>query len=185
MNKIPEGTQYIESGCGEKGFRKYEKGCWWFFEGHWRHVDWKMGDLIPVSEHPFYVSGQDPWNGEDLPPVEAACEYTLNSGISWFTCVISYIYMDKSALIAKCFTSERSPEFIEQEIPLDDLRRVQFRPIRTAEQIAVDERLHKVRNALTAIKASRHFPGDEARQNVMVATVEAMIDAGFVKQVAP
>ncbi|KPB95713.1 Unknown protein sequence [Pseudomonas syringae pv. maculicola] len=61
--------------------------------------------------------------------------------------------------------------------------REMFRPIRTAEQIAADERLHKVRNALTAIKASRHFPSDEARQNVMVATVEAMIDAGFVQQV--
>ncbi|MEE4652800.1 hypothetical protein V2L06_20455 [Pseudomonas alliivorans] len=129
MNKIPEGTQYIESGCGEKGFRKYEKGCWWFFEGYWRHVDWKMGDLIPVSEHPLYVVQPDPWNGEGLPPVgKSVCEYLGANQYDEWSVVNIFAHLDNIVFVeyGNGWRAER------------DISR--FRPIRTAEQIAEDER---------------------------------------------
>jgi hypothetical protein len=57
-----------------------------------------------------------------------------------------------------------------------------FRPIRTPEQIAADERLHNVRNACSAIAETL----DDLRGKTMVeraalAVVEAMIDAGYRK----
>lgn len=125
-----------------------------------------------------YHEAPPKWNGEGLPPVEAVCEYTLNSGISWFTCVISYIYMDKSALIAKCFTSQRSPTFIEQVIPLDDLRRVQFRPIRTAEQIEAEQRECAITDMCVLLGKDSTRAG--VRENAGV-----LYDAGYRKQVAP
>jgi hypothetical protein len=54
------------------------------------------------------------------------------------------------------------------------------RPIRTPEQIKADERLHQVRNALTAIHAGdKKFPSDLVRGNIIATTVEAMIDDGY------
>ncbi|MEE5068610.1 hypothetical protein V2J79_05190 [Pseudomonas alliivorans] len=133
MNKIPEGTQYIESGCGEKGFRKYEKGCWWFFEGYWRHVDWKMGDLIPVSEHPFYVVQPDAWNGEGLPPAETVVELrAVSARTDWARAKIKFAsgnvvvwdWVGQSAVNGLCSAYAHA---------------IEMRPVRTAEQIATDE----------------------------------------------
>lgn len=115
------------------------------------------------------------WNGEDLPPAGTACEYKRSDG--WRKVEVFAVKPNCNDSYSALFTFDDGVWGACAHPSL-------FRPIRTAEQIAADERLHKVRNALTAIKASRHFPGDEARQNVMVATVEAMIDAGFVQQVA-
>lgn len=123
-----------------------------------------------------------PWNGKGVPSVGVTCEYQVGGG-TWFECDIRYVTNPgpletiEVVMYAPHLKGEQVGEFGSGP------GQVNFRPIRTAEQIAADERLHKVRNALTAIKASRHFPSDEARQNVMVATVEAMIDVGFVQQV--
>ncbi|MCY1422435.1 hypothetical protein D9M71_381120 [compost metagenome] len=61
-----------------------------------------------------------------------------------------------------------------------------FRPFRTPEQIAADERLHKVRNAHTAIARTLEcFRGNIPAEAVSREVIEAMIDAGYSKQVAP
>lgn len=56
------------------------------------------------------------------------------------------------------------------------------RCLRTPEQIAADERLHKLRNAHTAIaRTLDSFMGDIPAESVSRQTIEAMIDAGYVK----
>jgi len=62
---------------------------------------------------------------------------------------------------------------------------VEFRPIRTPEQIAADERTHEIRNALTTINSKVKFPNDLVRGNILAAAVEAMIDAGCRKVEQP
>jgi len=119
----------------------------------------------------------EPWTGEGLPPVGAVCEMHRETyfEIDWQPVTLLCVGQ------AKAFF--RDKEGCEWSRPL---RELSFRPIRTPEQIAADQRLHDIRNALTAIKAGQQqFPNDLVRGNIVVATVEAMIDAGYRKQVAP
>lgn len=169
MNKIPEGTQYIESGCGEKGFRKYEKGCWWFFEGYWRHVDWKMGDLIPVSEHPLYVVQPDAWNGEGLPPAGAECE-VIPHNTQWGFSIITPYHCTILAYHDDFVWLDMSVPGVPVSTRVD---KVDFRPIRTADQIAADEReagIAGIRQTLIS--------------NAKGSIESAIWDAGYRKQVA-
>lgn len=133
MRKIPEGTQFIEAGCGEKGFRKFEKGCWWFFEGFWRHVDWKMGALTLVTEHPDYEAPATPWTGEGLPPVGTVCEVDIES--DWEEATV--IAHDSQLAIVRRFSDEC--------LMYDPVGTAQVRPIRTPEQIEAEEREKAVR----------------------------------------
>ncbi|WP_313453489.1 hypothetical protein [Stutzerimonas nitrititolerans] len=57
---------------------------------------------------------------------------------------------------------------------------VEMRPVRTPEQIAADERLHKVRNAATAIARALDTL-HESEERAAVSVIEAMIDAGYAK----
>ncbi|AVI85634.1 hypothetical protein YA0016_08405 [Pseudomonas syringae] len=139
MNKIPEGTQYIESGCGEKGFRKYEKGCWWFFEGHWRHVDWKMGDLIPVFEHPLYAAQPATWSGEGLPPVGTVCE--VAAPIHWHSTKVRVLCHDEGDAVCRVLEGDMIGD-------LKQLMASELRPIRTAEQIEADQKKQEVQELI-------------------------------------
>lgn len=112
------------------------------------------------------------WNGEGLPPVGAVCE-VRNSGLHnpvWEKCTI--LFCGKHRVL---YDSESC---YERCAHIEDL---EFRPIRTPEQIAADKRLHEIRNALSAINSKVHFPNDLVRGNILAAAVEAMIDAGYRK----
>lgn len=170
MNKIPEGTQYIESGCGEKGFRKYEKGCWWFFEGYWRRVDWQMGDLIPVSEHPFYVDQPGAWNGEGPPPVGMVCEVTTNDGHNWHPWKV--LFADEYVILVGSAEGKANYELLRR-CDAD----VAFRPIRAAEQIAADERELALTDMCVLLGKDPSRPGVREMAGVL-------FDAGYRKQVS-
>ncbi|MCI3945510.1 hypothetical protein K0038_02552 [Pseudomonas syringae] len=149
-------------------------------------IEWIPSSITPKGQYQVgagaWVDHEAPqtWNGDGLPPVGTVCEVTPNNTLWGFSEIETY----------PCVVLAYHADFVWIDIGVPGvpvatrIDKVDFRPIRTAEQIAADERLHKIRNALTAIKASRHFPNDEARQNVMLATVEAMIDSGFVQQVS-
>lgn len=162
MSKIPEGTQFIEAGCGEKGFRKFEKGCWWFFEGFWRHVDWKMGVLTLVTEHPSYVAPTTPWDGEGLPPVGTSCEM-CGSG-AW--------YLVKILGAGKLTALIEYDDGQEHAVPI---KSVTFRPILTTEQFAARDRKIAIGEMIDIFKAS---PGLASQEGIA-----ALYDAGYRKQV--
>lgn len=165
MSKIPEGTQFIEAGCGDKGFRKFEKGCWWFFEGYWRHVDWKMSTLTPVTGDPRYVPPVATWSGDGLPPAGAVCEM-CGSG-AWY--VVTMLGAGKAiALIQYDDGQEHAVQIAS----------VKFRPIRTAEQIAAEER----EATLTDIALLMGKDPERPRIREMAAI---LYDAGYRKQVQP
>lgn len=175
MNKIPEGTQYIESGCGEKGFRKYEKGCWWFFEGYWRRVDWQMGDLIPVSEHPFYVDQPGAWNGEGLPPAETVVELrAVSAQTDWARAKIKFAsgnvvvwdWVGQPAVNGLCSAYAHA---------------IEMRPIRSAEQIAADEKRAGIESL---VEAFRHTVGP-CTHLLPYSTAERLYEIGVRLQVSP
>jgi hypothetical protein len=114
------------------------------------------------------------WTGEGLPPAGTVCERRFPNvgGSSWRQITILFIGDQKIF-----YRDEAGEEWAN--LPDD----VELRPIRTAEQIAADERLHKVRNAFTAIgRGIEKWNTSTDCSAAMRATVEAMIDAGYRKE---
>jgi len=111
------------------------------------------------------------WDGKGLPPVGVDCEY--NDGGEWMRCEVVAHRNNAAVVLSDCY----EPAFVSQQ---------ELRPIRSPEQIAADERLHKLRNAHTAIaRTLEAFRGDIPAESVSRQVIEAMIDAGYSKQVAP
>lgn len=121
-----------------------------------------------------YQVDPEPWLGGGLPPSGTACEVDYCE--SWQRCEVIAHFSQRCGMVA-AFTVE----FSDGAKSLDAFGAEHFRPIRTPEQIAADNRLHEIRNALTAIHAGQSFPTDLVRGNIVSATVEAMIDAGYRK----
>lgn len=113
------------------------------------------------------------WSGDGLPPVGVVLEVNPDKA-GWRKSVISYVgdgfiaWMQVGDLIV--------PEY---GAFIDDC---EFRPIRTPEQIAADERTHEIRNALTSISHKVEKVNTDIDCSLAIAeTVSAMIDAGYRK----
>lgn len=118
------------------------------------------------------------WNGKGLPPRGTKCEVQ-----PWKEHEAPWIEVE---FIASWLAPNgQTYSWVHTGYGWKEPQMFRFRPIRTPEQIAADKRLHEIRNALTAIKAGeQQFPSDFVRGNIVAATVEAMIDAGYRKQVS-
>jgi hypothetical protein len=74
------------------------------------------------------------WDGTGLPPVGCECEYSLNSGRTWFKCKIDYILGTQGLImLADVFEGGQWVSFHEY----DD--KLKFRPLRTEAERAIDE----------------------------------------------
>lgn len=66
------------------------------------------------------------WNGEGLPPVGVECEYSFNSGATWFKCKIDYILGTQGlVMLADVFEGGQWVSFHEYD------GKLKFRPLRT------------------------------------------------------
>lgn len=185
LTKKPEGATHINphSGLWVKCFGG-NSGSYQFFQ----NGEWEMG-FGCMSNSYLEIAQPEPWTGEGLPPVGTVCEFAgfnpeetlpTDPRVGDQVTVIAH-FMSGSFEVA-AFTFYAPPEF--EYLQVGQGAYGCFRPIRTPEQIAADKRLHEIRNALTAIKAGQQqFPNDLVRGNIVAATVEAMIDAGYRKQV--
>lgn len=110
------------------------------------------------------------WNGEGLPPVGTVCEWKGLLGGYWVECEV--VAVSKSQIVLKHAESStyRPGEF---EVFSAEPLRLEFRPIRTPEQIAADERE-------AAIEELRKLLSNVACDDYHAAV--AMIDAGYRKQ---
>lgn len=71
------------------------------------------------------------WDGEGLPPVGVECEYSLNSGRTWFKCKIDYILGTQGlVMLADVFEGGQWVSFHEYD------GKLKFRPLRTDEEKA-------------------------------------------------
>ncbi|WP_028941787.1 hypothetical protein [Pseudomonas vranovensis] len=135
--------------------------------------EWRKARLVPRPAEPG-------WNGEGLPPVGTPVEasFACENFDKWHDGVCVAVGEDPEGREDFCVVQ------CGKKIAMyrDEAKRV--RPRRTPEQIAADERLHEIRNALTTINSKVHFPNDLVRGNILAAAVEAMIDAGYRKQEA-
>lgn len=193
-SKAPEGATHFDTGMHNRvaGWMKFKNEIWYWWPSEDAPIDKKW--YSSLNQHRVKTDGfiERPitWIGEGLPPVGTVCEISLKSSI------------DKHAVDIERYKSHagKKVEIVAHHdigggcraavyaysndfaFEYHSLIEGHFRPIRTAEQIAEDERLHSIRNACTSImKVIEPYNLNLECSAAMRATVEAMIDAGYSK----
>jgi hypothetical protein len=122
------------------------------------------------------------WIGIGLPPVGMTCERMWASGPASYTAVRIIAHDDGQAVYRFLEDRRKGDVQADAQGDGDSSGNPIFRPVRTPEQIAADERLHSIRNALTRInKIVDQYNSSLDCSAAIRATVEAMIDAGYAK----
>lgn len=177
-SKAPEGTTHFSPATDDfvDLWAKFESGSWWYRSTGAK--DWHVGPRPGKNE--TYVERPAAWNGEGLPPVGIDCE-TLWSSTTGEYVAVRVVGHDEDRAVVRFISSDRKGEY-GSDRQHNDYGYPIFRPMRTPEQIAADERLHQTRNACTAInKAVEPYNTSIDCSAAIRATVEAMIDAGYRK----
>lgn len=130
-SKAPEGATHWEPEGGSRaGWMKLENNIWYFWPvGKWDKYEWNETTVSDKRASTMCARPSTPsWSSEGLPPVGVVCEMQDDIG-NWLPVEIIAVHAgyahgwyEKSEL---CFYSN---------LPCE------FRPIRTTEQIATDER---------------------------------------------
>ncbi len=103
------------------------------------HANYATHTNSPINSDCKIV--QSEWNGEGLPPVGTVCEWKEKTGFSWVKATVLFI-TDSSVVM------QREDGFEWQMLT----KRTVFRPIRTTEQIAAEERTN---NAIAMCQATQ------------------------------
>lgn len=171
-SKAPEGATHYNDDQGANrrlfSWMKNEAEIWYFYDGI--EKAWKLQPgHFPNTIDVLVACPSAPWNGGGRPPVGTVCECRVKANAPWVQCKVvahhkhyAIAYVDDDTVMLSCG--------------------IRFRPIRTPEQIAAEERLHNIRNAYTAIartldRFASDIPGGAAAR----AVIESMIDAGYRK----
>lgn len=130
------------------------------------HGGWKQSVFVKSDERFVCRPTTPSWSGEGLPPVGVVCEVKLQE--EWSLCEIIAHFQQPQAMVA-AFTVAQ----FHGGKKLDSKIAECFRPIRTPEQIAVDEREAAIDEMLAATPA----PGSD----ISLRVCEKLYDAGYRK----
>lgn len=167
-NTAPEGATHWEPTGPEfhEGWMKKE-GDYWFYwvEGINKWCHGKISCNVSAErEATFEARPQEAWDGQGLPPVGTVREIK-HRDIGWVRCEI---VAHKSF---SCGGLTHAIAWID-EYTLDQSKGVRFRPIRTPEQIAAEEREKAVGDMAMSIQGVPYqYP-----------TLYALYDAGYRRQ---
>ncbi|MBH3603171.1 hypothetical protein I5L86_02685 [Pseudomonas aeruginosa] len=162
----PEGATHWEPTGPEfhEGWMKKE-GDYWFYwvEGTNK---WCHGPSCNVSaerEATFEARPQEAWDGQGLPPVGTVCEYRHMIWPEYRPCEIRYI--SEESLVAYDDAQEQFYRTCD----------MLFRPIRTPEQIAAEERRNSILHLANLLIDSRGHCNEYSQ-------AKAIFDAGYRRQ---
>jgi len=173
MKNIPEGATHTAPDGTYRmllgGYwRQYAGGDWVIVKSPCTHLYTHIKDEVIDLKATKVVE----WDGEGDPPVGIECE--------WFPTAAGRV---KVKILGRD-GSDTWYRVLGEEHPKTCRHMAFLRPVRTAEQIAADEREHKIRNACTSIsKTLDRFNNDIPGGGAALSVIEAMIDAGYAKQV--
>ncbi|YCH23124.1 hypothetical protein M1D96_06365 [Pseudomonas sp. D1-3] len=138
----------------------------WYEYMDGKRYDFSRSDFELTRPRTQIGQYQEKWNGEGLPPVGLKVEGLIEGNGDWCELTLKYKSTDFSVF-------ERADG---EELPLWNPQYSTFRPIRTPDQIAAEERKAE-------IEAMAKVLGVVACDDYVAAT--ALYDAGYRKQVAP
>jgi hypothetical protein len=170
-SKAPEGTTHFDPVDQNHLKQEGKVALMWNINDGWVERGWQYPDELSIMPR---LIGRPAWNGEGPPPVGVMCDVTTNDGYNWRP--MNILFRDEFVILA----GEIEGKVDRKLLRLCDAD-VSYRPIRTPDQVAADEREHKIRNALTSIAKSL-ADLHESEELTAVAIVEAMIDAGYTKE---
>jgi hypothetical protein len=161
----------------------WDIGCGWSEEKYTMAEDWSRVHVTrakwQAAVDALKAEKVVEWNGEGLPPVGVVCEILQNKTTSiWVSVkIIAHVTDDPRFNPIAIYIPEGDPSATVGQAVAST-----FRPIRTPEQIAAEERLQEIADALTATsKTVDPWNVDINCSSAIRATVEAMIDAGYRK----
>lgn len=169
-SKAPEGaTHYMPEGTAwTEGFWKKDEGNYFYSNGEWKfsHADPFRTDRL-VARH-------SEWSGDGLPPVGTVCELLWCSTSGRYVGVIILAH-DEAGAVYRFTDGEKKGDYgSEHQGMIGEF--CNFRPIRTPEQIAAEEREHAVQKMMddTTVLSGIHH-------NRRLLCAE-LYDAGYRKQ---
>jgi hypothetical protein len=179
--KWPDGATHYQPSTG-LFYRLTEDQTWQFYvnahHGWDNSADWAGRPSAPDSaiERP----APEVWTGQDgsLPPVGLKVEayFPTDSKPTWLPTVLLYA-SDENVI----YSGDEEGEEIRRSRADFNALQVKFRPIRTAEQIAAEERERDIATLVQFICADGAFGVDDPEVTMAAAKIH---DAGYRKQVA-
>lgn len=165
-SKAPEGASHYVIGWG---FFKLDLAGWFICgdgEKVWRKTPYQSPDNFSWWGNAVERPSTQSWSGEGLPPVGVVCEFKSPSSGGWLKARIIFV----SAWTVVLYVFFEHDEHC-YSVSAFEKGNLQFRPIRTHEQIAADEREAAVNGMLCydALGGSRR------------GLAEALYDAGYRK----
>ncbi|BAG75037.1 hypothetical protein [Pseudomonas phage PAJU2] len=162
-SKAPEGTTHYHIAEDINPWRKIEGTvAYEHYSGKWLRVNSFNEGCMPG----YYVPiPQETWDGQGLPPVGTVCEYRHMIWPEYRPCEIRYI--SEESLVAYDDAQEQFYRTCD----------MLFRPIRTLEQIAAEER------EKAALEMAALMSGHEDRSKDCFKVLgEILYDAGYRRQ---
>ncbi|MCY0330106.1 hypothetical protein [Pseudomonas aeruginosa] len=162
-SKAPEGTTHYHIAEDINPWRKIEGTvAYEHYSGKWLRVN----SFNEGCMHGYYVPiPQETWDGQGLPPVGTVCEYSHMIWPEYRPCEIRYI--SEESLVAYDDAQEQFYRTCD----------MLFRPIRTLEQIAAEER------EKAALEMAALMSGHEDRSKDCFKVLgEILYDAGYRRQ---
>ncbi|MDI9296358.1 hypothetical protein QMY33_14730 [Pseudomonas aeruginosa] len=168
--KAPEGATHWEPRSDE--YRE----AWmknvadkWFFWGSRRKAWIEDPGISAEREATFEARPQEPWSGQGLPPIGTVCEWHESDG--WAYTESKVVAYTDDGLFVCMQKPGRRPEVLR-------IDNCEFRPIRTAEQIAAEEREKAIDAMLDLDPPHEKGFGLTSRRQFC----EVLFDAGYRRQ---
>ena len=161
---IPE--KILQAGCDAYAAK--------FLNGNGSLGDGIEAAYLAIHGHDDWVrAGPPAWTGEGLPPVGTVCELHRDTyfEIEWQAVALLGVGQTKAFF--------RDKEGHEWSRPLSELS---FRPIRTPDQIAADERISEIHALSDELAGYEGIDGVRARHHNMALY---LVDQGYRKQASP
>ena len=176
-SKAPEGATHY-NGNKSRGWRWMQKspgGQWFFF--HEGDQEWRaQGGSFPEGEDKLVERPASAWTGTGLPPVGTVCEVDYCE--KWCRCEVIAHFQQRKGIVA-AFTVNLG----DGVKALDAFGAEYFRPIRTPEQIAKEERKKAIEKMEPiAADAWRNCQGGD---DMITCICVALYDSGYRKTEAP
>lgn len=170
-SKAPEGaTHYTKHPrASSKWLRMHDDG-----RSFWDGDQWRRYTLEDVAAEHFALAVPRPWTGTGLPPVGTMCEACWTSPEEYYQ--VGVLAHDDGKAVCRWLTGPGAGELFESEdgiLAAFTDPHPKFRPLRTPEQIAAEERERAISEMLRIYTdgAAGHCGG-----------IAALYDAGYRRQ---
>lgn len=155
MSKIPEGATHTYMVLGKTTYRRMVRKLWEvYIDGEWFRVTYPDPDPDAYSE----IQAEPEWTGEGLPPAEIECEVLWDSLTpSYQTCKI--IGHDEGRAVFRYTSGPKKGGYDSDTVgTIGRLMSKTFRPIRTPDQIAAENRDAAIKEMQRLVGSCNTFP---------------------------